>query len=138
MPLAGRSVEQCRREVFRRLQTVALANGLSRPDAHRAGLDLTRALESVSSGAAGSWALSNLAPRIVRGDFAPGFFVEHFLKDLAIVLEESRRMNLALPGVALAEQLYRAAAGQGHLRDGTQSLILALAQISGFDWQVKN
>jgi 3-hydroxyisobutyrate dehydrogenase len=103
--------------------------------AHRAGLDLTRALESVTSGAAGSWALSNLAPRIVKGDFAPGFFVEHFLKDLAIVLEESRRMNLALPGVALAEQLYRAAAGQGHLRDGTQSLILALAQISGFDWK---
>jgi 3-hydroxyisobutyrate dehydrogenase len=103
--------------------------------AHRAGLDLNRALESVSSGAAGSWALSHLAPRIVQGDFAPGFFVEHFLKDLAIVLEESRRMNLALPGVALAEQLYRAAAGQGHLRDGTQSLILALAQISGFDWK---
>jgi 3-hydroxyisobutyrate dehydrogenase len=103
--------------------------------AHRAGLDLNRALESVSSGAAGSWALSHLAPRIVQGDFAPGFFVEHFLKDLAIVLEESRRMNLALPGVALAEQLYRAAAGHGHLRDGTQSLILALAQISGFDWK---
>ena len=103
--------------------------------AHRAGLDLQRALESVSSGAAGSWALSHLAPRIVKGDFAPGFFVEHFLKDLAIVLEESRRMNLALPGVALAEQLYRAAAGQGHLRDGTQSLILALAQISGFAWE---
>jgi 3-hydroxyisobutyrate dehydrogenase len=106
--------------------------------AHRAGLDLERALESVTSGAAGSWALSNLAPRIVRGDFAAGFFVEHFLKDLAIVLEESRRMNLALPGVALAEQLYRAAAGQGHLRDGTQSLILALAKISGFDWKTGN
>jgi 3-hydroxyisobutyrate dehydrogenase len=106
--------------------------------AHRAGLDLERALESVTSGAAGSWALSHLAPRIVRGDFAPGFFVEHFLKDLAIVLEESRRMNLALPGVALAEQLYRAAAGQGHLRDGTQSLILALAKISGFDWKTGN
>jgi 3-hydroxyisobutyrate dehydrogenase len=106
--------------------------------AHRAGLDLNRALESVASGAAGSWALSNLGPRIIRGDFAPGFFVEHFLKDLAIVLEESRRMNLALPGVALAEQLYRAAAGQGHSRDGTQSLILALAQISGFAWKPEN
>jgi 3-hydroxyisobutyrate dehydrogenase len=104
--------------------------------AHRAGLDLNRALESVASGAAGSWALSHLAPRIIRGDFAPGFFVEHFLKDLAIVLEESRRMNLALPGVALAEQLYRATAGQGHMRDGTQSLILALAKISGVDWKL--
>jgi 3-hydroxyisobutyrate dehydrogenase len=103
--------------------------------AHRAGLDLDRALESVASGAAGSWALSNLAPRIIRGDYAPGFFVEHFLKDLAIVLDESRRMNLALPGAALAEQLYRAAAAQGHARDGTQSLILALAKLSGFAWE---
>lgn len=103
--------------------------------AHQAGLDLDRTLESVASGAAGSWALSNLGPRMIRGDYAPGFFVEHFLKDLAIILEESRRMNLALPGVALAEQLYRAAAGQGHLRDGTQSLVVALAQISGIEWR---
>ena len=103
--------------------------------AHQAGLDLNRTLESVASGAAGSWALSNLGPRMIRGDYAPGFFVEHFLKDLAIVLEESRRMNLALPGVALAEQLYRAAAGQGHLRDGTQSLVVALAKISGIEWR---
>jgi 3-hydroxyisobutyrate dehydrogenase len=103
--------------------------------AHRAGLDLNAVLESVSSGAAGSWALSNLAPRIVRGDFQPGFFVEHLLKDLAIVLEESRRMNLAVPGVALAEQLYRALAAQGHARDGTQALILALASMSGIEWR---
>jgi len=103
--------------------------------AYRAGLDLNAVLESVASGAAGSWALSNLAPRMVRGDFAPGFFVEHLLKDLAIILEESRRMNLALPGVALAEQLYRALAAQGHQRDGTQSLILALATINGVEWQ---
>jgi 3-hydroxyisobutyrate dehydrogenase len=103
--------------------------------AHRAGLDLNAVLESVSSGAAGSWALSNLAPRIVGGDFQPGFFVEHLLKDLAIVLEESRRMNLAVPGVALAEQLYRALAAQGHARDGTQALILALASMSGIEWR---
>ncbi|RIK83275.1 MAG: oxidoreductase [Planctomycetota bacterium] len=102
--------------------------------AYRAGLDLDKTLESVASGAAGSWSLSNLAPRIIRGDLAPGFFVEHFLKDMAIILEEARRMNLALPGVALAEQLYRALAAQGHGRRGTHSLILALASLNGIPW----
>ena len=103
--------------------------------AHRAGLDLNKVLESVSSGAAGSWALSNLAPRIIRGDFAPGFYVEHFLKDLKIILEESKRMNLKLPGVELAERLYKEAAALGHSRSGTQSLIFALAKINGEDWK---
>lgn len=103
--------------------------------AHRAGLDPETVLQSVSSGAAGSWSLTNLAPRIIAGNFEPGFFIEHFLKDLRIVLDESRRMNLSLPGVALAEQLYRAAAAQGHAKDGTHALALALAQLSGIDWQ---
>lgn len=102
--------------------------------ARRAGLDLDRVLESVASGAAGSWSLSNLAPRIIRGDFAPGFFVEHFIKDLGIILEESRRMNLKLPGVELAELLYRELAAQGHGRDGTQSLVLAIAKLNGVEW----
>ena len=57
--------------------------------AHRAGLNLDAVLESVSSGAAGSWSLSNLAPRMIRGDFAPGFYVEHFLKDMGIVARGS-------------------------------------------------
>lgn len=102
--------------------------------AHRAGLDLETVLQSVSSGAAGSWSLSNLAPRIIRGDFEPGFFVEHFLKDMGIALAEARRMQLSLPGLALAEQLYQAAAAQGHARDGTQVLQLALAKLSNVDW----
>jgi 3-hydroxyisobutyrate dehydrogenase len=102
--------------------------------AHRAGLDLNLVLESVSSGAAGSWALSNLAPRIVKGDFAPGFFVEHLIKDLEIILDECRRMNLKLPGVELAERLFKENAALGHARDGTQSLIFALAKINGEDW----
>ena len=105
--------------------------------AHRAGLDLNKVLESVSSGAAGSWALSNLAPRIIRGDFAPGFYVEHFLKDLAIILEESKQMNLQLPGVELAERLYKEVAALGHSRSGTQSLIFALAKMNGEDWKGK-
>lgn len=102
---------------------------------YKAGLDLETVLESVASGAAGSWSLSNLGPRIIAGNFEPGFFVEHFLKDLRIVLNESRRMGLAVPGVALAEQLYRAAAAQGHAKNGTHALTLALAEMSGIDWR---
>jgi 3-hydroxyisobutyrate dehydrogenase len=102
--------------------------------AYRAGLDLTKVLESVSSGAAGSWSLSNLGPRMVGGDFAPGFFVEHFLKDMRIALDESRRMGLALPGLTLAERLYEELSAQGHARDGTQALVLAIGRLSKVDW----
>ena len=102
--------------------------------ASRAGLDLSTTLEAIGPGAAGSWSLQNLAPRVLKGDFAPGFMVEHFLKDLGIVLAECRRMGLVLPGVALAEQLYRSARDLGHGRSGTQSLIIALARLSGRDW----
>jgi 3-hydroxyisobutyrate dehydrogenase len=98
--------------------------------AERAGLDLEQVLQSVSSGAAGSWALSNLAPRIVAGDYAPGFFVDHFVKDMGIALEEAARMRIAMPGLALARQLYVALQAQGHGRDGTQALLLALEAMS--------
>ena len=81
--------------------------------AHRAGLDVETVLGTISGGAAGSWSLSNLAPRALRGDFAPGFKVDHFIKDLGIALAEARRMDLALPGLALAEQLYVATRGAG-------------------------
>ena len=104
--------------------------------AHRAGLDLETVLESVSGGAAGSWSLSNYAPRILKGDFAPGFMVEHFIKDMEIALSEARRMNLALPGLALAHELYVALRAQGGGRDGTQALIRALARISAVDWNL--
>lgn len=102
--------------------------------AHRAGLDLEAVLEAVGGGAAGSWSLSNYAPRMLRGDFAPGFMVEHFIKDMEITLAEARRMNLALPGLALAHELYLALRAQGGGRDGTQSLIRALARLSAVDW----
>lgn len=101
---------------------------------YKAGLNLETVLESVASGAAGSWSLSNYGPRIIAGNFDPGFFVEHFIKDMGIALAESRRMGLAVPGLALAEQLYQAVAAQGHARKGTHSLMLALSHISGFDW----
>jgi 3-hydroxyisobutyrate dehydrogenase len=105
--------------------------------AFKAGLDLNVVLQSVSSGAAGSWSLSNLAPRAIAGNFEPGFFVEHFLKDMGIALGEARRMKLSLPGLALAEQLYRAVEAQGYARKGTHALLLALARLSAIDWSAR-
>jgi 3-hydroxyisobutyrate dehydrogenase len=102
--------------------------------AYRAGLDLEIAMQSVASGAAGSWSLSNLGPRIIANNFAPGFFVEHFIKDLGIALAEAKRMGLCLPGLALANQLYLSLAAHGHGRAGTQALQLALAAMSNIDW----
>lgn len=101
---------------------------------YRAGLNLETLLQSVVPGAAGSWSLSNLAPRMIRNDFAAGFFVEHFVKDLGIALNESRRMQLSLPGLALAEQLYLALAAQGGARLGTQALVGAIAKLAAIDW----
>ena len=103
--------------------------------AYRAGLDLNTVMQSVASGAAGSWSLSNLGPRIIDGNFDPGFFVEHFIKDMGIALRESERMGLSMPGLALAQQLYLALKSQGHGRDGTQALMLALAKLSNVDWR---
>jgi 3-hydroxyisobutyrate dehydrogenase len=103
--------------------------------AHRAGLDLEKVLASVASGAAGSWSLSNLGPRIIARNFEPGFYVEHFIKDMGIALAEAERMGLALPGLALAKQLYVALAAQGHGRAGSHALALALASLSGVDWR---
>jgi 3-hydroxyisobutyrate dehydrogenase len=97
---------------------------------YKAGLDLNTMLSSVSKGAAASWMLDNLAPRIVKRDFKPGFYVEHFIKDMGIALKEAERMNLMLPGLSLVNQLYIAAKAQGHGRKGTQALLLALEKIS--------
>jgi 3-hydroxyisobutyrate dehydrogenase len=97
---------------------------------HKAGLDLKTVLQSVGSGAAGSWSLNNLGPRIIDRNFEPGFFVEHFIKDMRVALDEAERMNLALPGLALAKQLYEAVRAQGYGRKGTHALMLALERIS--------
>ena len=104
----------------------------------RAGLDLPTVLKSVGSGAAGSWSLSNLGPRIMDNNFDPGFFVEHFIKDMGIALAEAKRMNLSLPGLALAHQLYLGVQAQGHGRDGTHALHLALSKLSNVDWKQRD
>ncbi len=98
---------------------------------HKAGLNLETVFKSVSVGAAGSKALEVLGPRMLRRDFEPGFYVEHFIKDLGIALAEAEKMNLSLPGVGLAKQLYEAVRAQGYGRKGTQALLLALESLSG-------
>lgn len=102
--------------------------------AYRAGLNLEQAIETIKGGAAGSWSLSNYGPRLLRGDLEPGFKIDHFIKDLGIALAEARRMNLSLPGTALAEQLYVAAKSQGYGQKGTHALSVALARLSDLDW----
>lgn len=97
---------------------------------YRTGLDMEAVLASISGGAAACWSLENLAPRILRRDFNPGFFVNHFIKDMGIALSEARRMSLALPGLALVEQLYLALQANGGDRLGTQALVLALEKMN--------
>jgi 3-hydroxyisobutyrate dehydrogenase len=97
---------------------------------HRAGLNLETMLQSIRGGAAGCWSLDNLAPRILQRNFAPGFLVDHFIKDMEIALAEAKRMGLVLPGLKLVDELYRTLQTQGHGRDGTQALYLALEAMS--------
>jgi 3-hydroxyisobutyrate dehydrogenase len=97
---------------------------------YKAGLDLKTVLQSVGGGAAASWSLNNLGPRIIDRNFEPGFFVEHFIKDMGIALDEAKRMSLSLPGLALANQLYLAVQAQGYGKKGTHALMLALEHLS--------
>ena len=93
--------------------------------AKKAGLNPETVLQSVGGGAAASWSLTNLAPRILKSDFAPGFFIEHFLKDLRIALDEARASGLDLPCATAAERTYRALAEAGYARAGTQAIVHA-------------
>lgn len=106
---------------------IAIASGMmaiceSMAYARKAGLDPETVLQSIGSGAAGSWSLNNLAPRMLKGDYDPGFYVKHFIKDLKIALDSARAMEVALPGMELALELYERLAGQGYAEEGTQAL----------------
>jgi 3-hydroxyisobutyrate dehydrogenase len=90
--------------------------------AESAGLRPELVMKSIESGAAGSWSLSNLAPRMLQGDFAPGFYVKHFIKDMKIALESAEGMGLLTPGLALAKKLYEELAEMGEENNGTQAL----------------
>lgn len=98
--------------------------------AYKAGLDLNEVITAIGSGAAGCWSINNLGPRIVKRNFDPGFFVEHFVKDMEIALDEAKRFNLAMPGLALAHQLYVSLKAQGRGRNGTHALALALEELN--------
>ncbi|MGX9133469.1 NAD(P)-dependent oxidoreductase [Rummeliibacillus sp. JY-2-4R] len=95
----------------------ALAYGM------KAGLDIDTVLKSISAGAAGSWSLSNLAPRMIKGDKEPGFYIKHFIKDMRIALEEAELMGINLPGLKLAKQMYVELSEHGYDDNGTQALI---------------
>jgi 3-hydroxyisobutyrate dehydrogenase len=97
---------------------------------YKAGLDLDTLLQSVRGGSAACWSLDNLAPRILKNNYDPGFFVDHFVKDMGLALEEARRMELKLPGLELAHSLYRHVQALGYGRKGTHALMLALAEMS--------
>ena len=100
---------------------------------YQAGLDLEDMLAAISGGAAGCWTLTNLAPRVLKRNFDPGFFVEHFIKDMGIALDEAERMGISLPGLALVHQLYQATRAQGHGQKGTHALTLALERMSNVE-----
>ena len=91
--------------------------------AKKAGLDPTRVIESIGGGAAASWSLNNLAPRALKGDFAPGFYVRHFIKDMRLALESAEAMKLDLPGLAQAKKLYDEISARGWENEGTQVLL---------------
>ncbi len=98
--------------------------------ARKAGLDLDAVIDIIGKGAASSWSLNQLGRRIVKGDFAPGFYIRHFVKDMGIALLEARRMKLSLPGLAMANQFYTAAMAEGLETEGTQALYKVLDRLN--------
>jgi 3-hydroxyisobutyrate dehydrogenase len=118
-PGAGQHTKMCNQIVIAST-IMGVCEGLSY--AKSAGLDLPTVLKSIGAGAAGGFQLNVLGQKIIDGDHAPGFFIEHFLKDLGIALAEAKRMNLELPGLTLARQLYATLAERGLARAGTQAL----------------
>ncbi|MNN23811.1 2-hydroxy-3-oxopropionate reductase [compost metagenome] len=90
--------------------------------ASKSGLDPNTVLKSIETGAAGSWSLSNLGPRIIKGDFEPGFYIKHFIKDMKIAIESAEEMNLSTPGLKLAKSLYEEFEAEGNGNKGTQAL----------------
>jgi 3-hydroxyisobutyrate dehydrogenase len=96
----------------------------------RANLDLEQLIEVLSKGAAGCWSLVNLAPRMLKEDWQPGFYIKHFIKDMKIALEDAARMSIGLPGLELAAQFYEKAKIQGLEEKGTQALLQVLRSIN--------
>jgi len=104
--------------------------------AREAGIDLKQWIEMVKNGAAGSTAMAVFGPKIIEQNFEPGFYVEHFVKDLKLCVDECHNMGLILPGLNMAAELYRMMQAQGYAKNGIQSLTKALASLSGKNWSV--
>lgn len=101
--------------------------------AYKAGNDLSEVISVIGKGAAGCWSINNLGPRIVDGNFDPGFYIKHFIKDMGIALQEAKQMNLSLPGLALAYQFYISATAMGLENLGTQGLYKVFAKMNGIE-----
>jgi 3-hydroxyisobutyrate dehydrogenase len=129
---AGQTVKLCNQAICA-LNILAVCEGLML--ASRAGVNLEKMLEAVCAGSAASWMLSNQAPKMVRRDFEPGFLVRLQQKDMNLVLEVANSLDLPLPGTSLVNLLYRSVEAYGLKEKGTQSLIVALEKLSG--WEVK-
>ena len=99
--------------------------------ASKQGLDENEVIDIIGKGAASSFLINNLGPKIVKQDYDPGFYVEHFIKDMGIALKEAEACDLSLPGLALLHQLYLSVKALGYGRSGTQALILALKNMNG-------
>jgi 3-hydroxyisobutyrate dehydrogenase len=98
--------------------------------AQKAGMDAHQVIDVIGKGAASSWSINTLGRRIADGDFDPGFYIKHFVKDMGIALEEARRMHLSLPGLALVHQFYVSAMAMGWENLGTQGLYRVLAAMN--------
>jgi len=127
-PGAGYTVKLCN-QILGGLHVLAAAEALALANA--AGIDTDPMLQAVSSGAAGSWILTHLGPKMARGDYAPGFFVDYQLKDLRLASDAAHELGLPLAGAALAETMFRAASAMGHGRDGTQALYEVVKKLAG-------
>jgi len=125
---AGYVVKLCN-QVLVSMNLLAVAEVISL--ARGAGIDVEAMLSAVSGGAAGSWQLTNLGPKMLAGDYKPGFFVDYLLKDLNMAHEAAFAARTPLPGASLAENLFRSASALGHGRDGTQAVFEALRALRG-------
>ena len=98
--------------------------------AERAGLEVSKVIDLIGKGAAGCWSINQLGPRILKGDWKPGFYIKHFLKDMRIAIEDSERMGLELKGLALAKKFYSMSEAYDFEKDGTQALMKILRSLN--------
>jgi 3-hydroxyisobutyrate dehydrogenase len=125
----GQMVKLCN-QVICGLNQLAVCEGIM--FGIKAGLDMDKMMKVVTAGAAGSWQLSNIGPKILKGDLEPGFKVKHFLKDLRLIMETAAELKLPLPGTSLVNQLYRAVEAEGKEEKGVQALIVTLEKLAEY------